>query len=353
MFKIKSPVRIDIPFVVGIGILVLTSAVVLRSIAPSLFPFYFFYFILGIIIFVSFLQIDFEAISYFDKFFYVGSIVLLLITLIIGNATRGAVRWIPIGPLTIQSAEFARPLLLIFFAKFLTEKEVNTKRFIQALFLLALPVFLILIQPSLGMALLTVVGFLGVAVSSISSKKFLLIGAGVVLLALPLLWFLLAPYQKERVLTFLDPSLDPAGKGYNSLQSMITVGSGKLIGRGLGKGVQTQLSFLPERHTDFIFASVAEELGLIGAVFLLVVIFSLLLRLTTFMQNAQSPAARAYLAGLFLTLFVQTIIHVGMNMGLLPITGVPLPLVSSGGSSFLATMMGLAIALRARKQIVP
>jgi rod shape determining protein RodA len=351
MLKIKSTIKPDIPFVAAIGILVLTSAVILRSIAPQLFPFYFFYFALGIIIFFAFVQLDFEAISYFDKFFYIGSIFFLLVTLIIGNATRGAVRWIPLGPLTIQTAEFARPLLLIFFAKYLTEKEVSTKRFISALMFLALPVFLILIQPSLGVAVLTTIGFLGVTLSSVTSKKFLIWGALGLLAALPAIWFLLAPYQRQRVSTFLNPSQDPTGKGYNSLQSMITVGSGELFGRGLGKGVQTQLSFLPERHTDFIFASVAEELGLVGAIILLAVIFFVLFRLTTFMKDAQSPAARAFLAGLFLTFFAQTLIHVGMNMGLLPITGVPLPLVSSGGSSFLATMMALAIALRSRKQI--
>jgi rod shape determining protein RodA len=131
---------------------------------------------------------------------------------------------------------------------------------------------------------------------------------------------------------------------------MISVGSGKLLGRGLGRGVQTQLAFLPERHTDFIFASVAEELGFLGAVLLIAGSFFIFIRLTYFINNAESPAARAFLSGLFLTLFIQTIVHVGMNMGLLPITGVPYPLVSAGGSSLLATMIGLGIASRAVKR---
>jgi rod shape determining protein RodA len=131
---------------------------------------------------------------------------------------------------------------------------------------------------------------------------------------------------------------------------MITVGAGKFFGRGLGKGVQTQLSFLPERHTDFIFASIAEELGFLGSVVLLIGLFFLFWRLSGIITDTKSPAARAFVSGIFLTLFVQTFVHIGMNMGLLPITGVPLPLVSAGGSSLLGTSLGFALALSCRKE---
>jgi rod shape determining protein RodA len=182
-------------------------------------------------------------------------------------------------------------------------------------------------------------------------KKFFLYGIIVFIALAPLIWRILAPYQRDRILTFIDPSKDPYGTGYNALQSMISVGSGKLLGRGLGKGVQTQLAFLPEKHTDFIFAATAEELGLLGAGLLLLGGFFILSRLVSIIENSTSPAARAYVSGFFLTLLVQTFVHIGMNLGLLPITGIPFPLVSAGGSSLLATFIGLAISFSAKRKI--
>jgi len=140
------------------------------------------------------------------------------------------------------------------------------------------------------------------------------------------------------------------GGGYNSIQSTISVGSGKITGRGLGSGIQTQLSFLPERHTDFIFASISEEMGFVGALILITATIFLFWRMLYIMENSINPSARAFISGLFLTLFAQIFIHVGMNMGLLPITGVPYPLVSAGGSSLLATMISLGILVGTKKQ---
>lgn len=341
--------RLDIPFVVGCVILIILSIVVLRSIAPSLFPLYFFYLFLAVVIFLIFSAVDFEILTLFSKHLYIFSILLLLLPLLIGQVTRGAVRWIPIGPLTIQPAEIVRPLLLVFFANFLTASEFTGKRLVYSILLLAGPVLLILVQPSLGVGILTVVGFLGTILATKMKKRYLIPAFGIFLVLIPLLWYMMADYQKARILTFLDPGKDPHGAGYNSLQAEITVGAGKFFGRGLGKGVQTQLSFLPERHTDFIFASIAEELGFFGSSVLLIGFFFLFWRLSEIITEAKSPAARAFVSGIFLTLFVQTFVHIGMNMGLLPITGIPLPLVSAGGSSLLGTSLGFALALTCRK----
>ena len=160
----------------------------------------------------------------------------------------------------------------------------------------------------------------------------------------------MAPYQKERITTFLEPTKDPKGAGYNSIQSTIAAGSGKIFGTGLGKGVQTQLAFLPEKQTDFIFASTAEELGLVGVSLVLLASFLILWRLTHIMENSINPSGRAYVAGFFLTYILQIFVHAGMNMGMLPVTGLPFPLLSAGGSSLLATMIGLGIALGAYKK---
>lgn len=327
------------------------SFLILWSIAPVVFPTQFFYIIAGAAIFYLFSKIDIDILSLFSNHLFVASIFFLIIPLIIGQVTRGAVRWIQIGPITIQPSEMVRPFIILFFANFLTAKKVGIARFIKAVAILAIPLFLILIQPSLGVTILTAVGFFGALIASDFPKKYIVMLVFLGIIALPVVWLLLAPYQRSRVNTFLSPTADPTGAGYNSIQSMISVGSGRLWGRGLGGGVQTQLSFLPERHTDFIFASVSEELGFVGAFLLLSLSMFLLLRLINIVKFSKNPTARCFVSGVFLTIFVQTMIHVGMNMGLFPITGVPLPLVSAGGSSLLATMAALGMVLSSKKMV--
>ena len=341
--------KFDWLLIFPIFLLLIFSFFILNSIAPNLFPSYYWYIGIGIIAFLFFSLFDFEIISAFSKYFYVIRILFLLITIVIGQVTRGTVRWIPIGSFSLQPSEIVRPFLLVFFANFITERKLTIKRLIQILLLMAFPLILILVQPSLGVTALTAVGFLGIFLASEIDKKSILYIICSVLVAIPLVYLVLQPYQKSRITAFLDPSKDPQGAGYNAIQSTISVGSGKIFGRGLGKGVGTQLSFLPERHTDFIFASVAEEMGFVGAVVLLVLTFFLLFRIVAYTENTINIPARLFLGGLFLTLFAQTIIHVGMNMGLLPITGVPYPLVSAGGSSLLATMTSLGIVMGTKR----
>jgi rod shape determining protein RodA len=339
----------DIWLLGSIAFLLVLSVIVLRSVAPGLFPLYFVYIFVSILAFWFFSQVGFEIVSIFSRHFYWVSIFLLILTLIIGRVTNGAIRWIPLGPFTLQPAEIVRPFLIAFFATYLIKGELKMAKFLKVLMLLALPTFLILVQPSLGVSTLTVIGFFGVLLSSNFDKKYIFMGIVITFVLLPIFWSLMAPYQKTRLQAFLNPSRDPLGAGYNSLQSVVAVGSGKIFGKGLGRGVQTQLSFLPEKQTDFIFAAVSEELGIVGAGLMLLATFIILFRLTVYMENATSPAARAFLSGLILTYSVQVFIHVGMNMGILPITGLPFPLVSAGGSSLLATMTGLGIALGAKK----
>lgn len=350
MQSILEPFVKDIYLSISALILIAISTAILNSIAPSLFPLYGVFIVLAIGAFWFFAQIGFSVTSLFSKHLYILSLLLLLSTFIIGNVTRGTIRWIPLGPLKLQPAEIARPFFLVFFAKYLTDKKITAKRFIKALGLIALPAVLILIQPSLSVSILTLMGFLGVLIATTFKKKYILLGLAGLLLVIPVFWQIMAPYQRTRVLTFLEsPENDPLGAGYNSVQSVIAAGSGGFFGKGLGKGIQTQLSFLPAKQTDFIFAATGEELGFFGAMLLLIPTFVILWRLTVYMENAVSPAARAYLSGFFLTYVLQVFVHVGMNMGILPVTGLPLPLVSAGGSSLLATLIGLGIALGSTK----
>ena len=342
--------KFDWLLILPVFLLLSFSFFILNSVSSSLFPAYYWYFGLGIAAFLFFSLFDFEILSAFYKYFYFISILLLLTTLVIGQVTRGTVRWIPIGSISIQSSEIVRPFLLIFFAKFLTKEKLNLKRLIRVIILMAIPLFLILVQPSLGVAVLTGIGFMGLFLASELDKKYFLFLGIIIILLLPLIYLFLQPYQKTRINAFINPSMDPQGVGYNAIQSTISVGSGKLLGRGLGRGVGTQLAFLPEHHTDFIFASVAEEMGFVGAIVLLLLTFFLFVRIINYTENSVSISARLFLGGLFLTLFAQTVIHVGMNMGLFPITGLPYPLVSAGGSSLLATMTALGMVTGSRRR---
>jgi len=335
---------------VSVFFLIALSVFLLQSVSPSLFPSYYVYILLGIVAMWFFSQVSFDVVSLFSKYFYGVSIFLLVLTLVIGQVTRGTIRWIPIGNLTIQPAELVRPFLLVYFADLLTRGELTFKSLIRAVGLLALPAFLILIQPSLGVTILTLIGFLGILLASDFNKKHILSGVLIVASLIPIFWFFMQPYQRQRVTSFLNPESDPLGAGYNSIQSQVAVGSGKIFGRGLGRGVQTQLAFLPERSSDFIFASAAEETGFVGGILVIIATFVILWRLTIYMSNSVNQGARAFLSGFFLIYFVQVLIHIGMNLGLLPITGIPLPLVSAGGTSFLATMIGLGLALGAYKK---
>ena len=339
----------DVGLILSVLFLIIFSVVILNSLSRPLFPLYFVYIFIALVAFWFFSQVDFDVIALFSKHFYIISVFLLLLTFIIGRVTRGTIRWIPLGPFNLQPAEIVRPFLLVFFSNYLMG-VVDVKKVLKALGLLAVPVFLILIQPSLGVSVLTIVGFLGILLAVKFNKRYLLVGLGIILLLLPLFWKILAPYQRQRLLTFMEPGVDPLGSGYNSLQSTIAAGSGKIFGTGLGRGIQTQLAFLPEKQTDFIFAAIAEELGFVGAGLVLLASFIILYRLTRLMEKSTSPTARAYISGFFLAYLVQVFVHVGMNMGILPITGVPFPLVSAGGSSLLATMIGLGIALGAYKK---
>jgi rod shape determining protein RodA len=294
-----SQYKKDIGITVAFFILVIFSIVILRGIAPFVFPTYFVYLIVAVISFLIFSQIDFDILSTFDKHFYIGSILFLILPLIIGQVTRGVVRWIPLGPVSIQPSELVRPYLFVFFANRLTKEHVRFMDFIKTTGLFLIAFVLILIQPSLGVSILTAIGYLGIVLATTFNKKYLISFLIFGVLLIPLFWHFLKPYQRSRIVSF---------DNYNSVQATISVGSGKMFGEGLGKGTETQLTFLPEKQTDFIFASVAHELGFLGAGIVLLVLFFLL-----------------------------------------PITGVTLPLVSAGGSSLVATATMLGMVIGAKK----
>lgn len=336
--------------IIAAGLLLLLGVVILNSVAPHIFPQYYLYIAGAVLVFFLFSQIHFDIFRAFSWHLYVASILFLLLPLILGQITRGTVRWIEIGSLTLQPAELTRPFLFIFAAQYLAGEKLKVKRFIKALGLLLLPVMLIFLQPSLGVSILTALGFVGIFLSLPFNKRLLLLVIILAFALLPFSWFFLAPYQKARIQAVINPQADPQGIGYNSIQALITVGSGGLVGRGLGEGVQTQLMFLPERQTDFIFASISEEMGFVGSGFVIFLYFILLYRIITTISNAENIVERSFASGVFLSLFAQIFVHLAMNVGLLPITGLPLPFISMGGSSLLGTSMSLGLLVSLKKK---
>ncbi len=322
----------------------LVGLLAIKSIAPSLFLTQFIWFILGLVLFFLFSQINYHIYREIRWYFYFFSIAFLLFTFIFGQITRGAVRWIQIGNFNLQPSEIVKPFLILFFASFLSEgEEKNLKKLLQSLLFLILPVTLIFLQPDLGSCLVIVFIWLGMVLASGIKTKWLIFSGAFLAIFLPVAFFFLKDYQKERIYTFLNPQRDPLGSGFNVIQSMIAVGSGKIFGRGWGKGTQSHLRFLPEKHTDFIFASLAEEVGFMGVLILLTLFFFLLWRILILAKNTPNQFAYLICIGVFSLFFIQIFINIGMNLGILPITGITLPLISYGGSSLVSSLTALGI----------
>jgi len=330
---------VDLKIIIPTLILLVFSLTSLGSISSKLAISQLIFFIIGSLLFYFFSKFDYKNHQHLINIYSVSSLVLLIMPFIFGAVTRGSVRWIQIGSLTLQPSEIIKPFLIIIFSYFLAQKP----DFLKYLGLLIIPAFLIFKQPDLGSALVVAVFWLAILFASdlpLYLPLSLLLGA---LGLSPLIYKFLKPYQQQRIISFLNPYTDPKASGYHVIQSTIAVGSGGLLGRGLGSGTQSQLQFLPERHTDFIFALIAEELGLIGAIILLITFFFLLKHLLNIAKHAPDKFSQLITVGMFTMLFFQVTVNIAMNLGLLPITGITLPLVSAGGSSVLATMIALGI----------
>jgi len=271
--------------------------------------------------------------TYLPLFIFI--IFFLILPIAFGQITRGSQRWIKLGAFTFQPSEIIKPLAILLFAS-------CQKIFLPFIFLLPIAA-LIFLQPDLGNTIILVVGWAGTLFHQSKFRKYLFFLLVIALLALPLTWKFIAPFQQQRINSFLNPQADPLGKNYQSQQAVITVGSGQLLGQGLGLGSQSRLAFLPERHNDLLFASFIEAFGFLGGISLLIAYFLLYWHLLSLAKKNQKQFPKAIILGVFTIMTTQTVINIGMNIGLLPITGVNLPLFSYGGSSYLATMISLGL----------
>lgn len=301
------------------------------------------------------------ALQAFDRYFwrnasvifYLIILILLFSLLLFAEPIRGTRGWFTLGPIAFQPAEFAKIAVVLFLATTLERLKfdiANWRHLILSASIIALPAGLVFLQPDFGSAFVIVVtGAIMILFTGLEKKQLAIIFLTALVLA-GVGWFgVLRDYQKQRVLTFLNPQSDPLGAGYNVAQSIVAIGSGGFWGRGLGQGTQSQLKFLPESKTDFIFASLAEELGFIGAGAALLLYFLFFWRVYSYLRRGNDLFSSFLLLGLFTVFLTQAVVNLSMNMGLFPVTGLTLPLVSYGGSSLLASYLMLGLIQSARK----
>ena len=296
---------------------------------------------------VSFFQANFWYNS--STFIYIGILALLLLVKYFGLTSSGSQRWLNLYFLNLQPSELMKVALIMFLAKYyhrVSSGDVNRAKYLLTpLFVLITPVVLVLTQPDLGTAFLIGVGGAVVIWLAGVKMKFFAYLAAIFLSIAPIAISFLKPYQKARILTFLDPSRDPLGAGYQITQSKIAIGSGGLFGKGFLNGSQSYLDYLPEKHTDFIFTLFSEEFGFVGSVLLLIIYAVIILRILVIGSSSRSYFGRIFCYGYASALFVYISINMCMVLGLLPIVGSPLPILSYGGSSMLATMIGFGIVM--------
>jgi rod shape determining protein RodA len=317
------------------------------------------YLILGLIGAGVIARFDYRYLGGIHWLLYGLGVASLIAVALFGRTINGTTGWFEIGGFQLQPVEFVKVIVCLVVAKYFSDnaERIGTWRVLMtSAVIVGVPILLVMAQPDLGSAILLLAVWFGLVIVLPFPRRRVL---GLVLLAAVMAvssWFVvLRPYQKDRLMNFVNPQHDPRGSGYNVQQAITAIGSGQLFGRGLGLGPQSQLRFLPERQTDFIFASIGEELGLVGTLTVLILFAILLWRLVQLSRTSRDQFSMILSIGLAYMFFVQMAINIGMNVGVFPVTGIPLPFVSYGGSSLLSCLVaiGLAESIAIRNRIIP
>lgn len=343
-------ITIPIILLLSLGILAIYSSDPALALQQLIFA------LIGLLAYWFLSLLDFESYSQYTKYLYIFILICLIIVFILGVETRGSLRWISLGVFRFQPSEFVKPILILFLADFWSKHEPGWKNIFKSLLFISPVLGLIFKQPDLGTTLtILVIWFTMVVGANISAIKLLAMGFSSLIIT-PLIWHFLKDYQKDRIFSFLSPERDPLGIGYNVIQSTIAVGSGQLLGRGLGRGTQSRLQFLPEFRTDFMFASIAEEFGFIGSTLVLGLYGILVGRCLKMISNTGDRFGSLLIFGVLGMLFFQIVVNIGMNIGILPVTGITLPLLSYGGSSLITTLISLSfvasVARYSKKKLI-
>lgn len=305
--------------------------------------------VIGLIAGAVVASIDYGIFHRISGKLYAINIVMLLAVIVLGANSHGAQRWIGFGPISFQPSELAKVILIIALATFLVsrmEKIRSFETFALSFLYMSVPILLIFKQPDLGTSLVLVAIWLTMLFVMGTDIKNVLIFVGtcaVLGFAVFHIHGVLKDYQKDRLVSFVDPAADPRGSGYHVTQSRIAIGSGQLVGKGFLGGTQRELRFIPEQHTDFIFTVVGEELGFVGSVTLLLLYFVLVWRALHIMSATEDAIARAIAAGVVGMFLFHIVVNIGMTLGIMPVTGVPLPMFSYGGSSLMANLMAVGL----------
>jgi len=348
MFRIDRRLLLHFDWLlVGLAaLLVGASLLTLGSLVPRLLMRQLAWLGLGAVAVLVLISIDYRILARWAYLGYIGGLALLATVLVLGRTAQGARRWLNFGPFTVQPSELFKLVLIATIAAYLAGREEHRPGWDRVLIplLLVAPAFgLIVKQPDLGTALVLVPVVIALLFVGGARWQHLAILGGIGVAAAPAFWFVLRDYQRERLLVYLDPFRDPLGSAWNVIQAKITIGSGQLTGKGLFGGTQSRLAFLPERHTDFIFAAFAESWGFLGAIGLLVVYGLLTLRGLEVAATARDLLGSLLAAGATVLLASQALVNLGMVTGLLPIVGIPLPMVSYGGSALLTALGAVAL----------
>jgi len=301
---------------------------------------------LGAVVVLVLISIDYRMLARWAYLGYIAGLMVLAAVLVLGRTAQGARRWLTVGPFTVQPSELFKLVLILTVAAYLARREDHRPGWdrIAIPLLLVAPAFALIVkQPDLGTALVLIPVVMALLFVGGARWRDLAILMGGGLAVAPAFWFFLRDYQRERLLVYLDPFRDPLGSAWNVIQAKITIGSGQLVGKGLFGGTQSRLAFLPERHTDFIFAAFAESWGFLGAVALLAVYGLLALRGLEVAATARDSLGSLLATGATVLLASQALVNLGMVTGLLPIVGIPLPMVSYGGSALLTALGAVAL----------
>jgi len=339
---VSTPKKLHWPLFLSIITLGSLSLLTVSSVAPHLLSRQILYWIIGIVLFFFIQKIKIKTFVNTPYPILIISTLFLLLPTIFNLNTRNTQRWISLGAYSIQPAEFIKPLLALFLILVIHKEKQSTKKTYLKASLLTIPFLITILQPDLGTALVIAFTSLTILIVGKVSLKPLLPILLLFSLVAPLIFrFGLRPYQKDRLSYFLNPQKDPLGQGYQLTQSQIAIGSGGLVGQGYKQGTQSQLLFLPEKQNDFIFAALAEELGLFGISLLLFAFLLLFVTLLKISKNQENEIKQLFTLAFLSQLWFHTVINIGMNLGLMPVTGLPLPFVSFGGSHLLSTFLSL------------
>ena len=305
-----------------------------------------------LVFFFMFLVLSFVRVSFWYRqayIFYILGILLLLLVIFFGISASGSKRWINFFIMNLQPSELMKIAIIVCFARYyhrIQSSDIQSYKYLlQPIILLLIPCYLVITQPDLGTAILIAGSGLAIIWLAGLNLKYFIYSGLILLVSLPFVISILKPYQKSRILTFFNPDRDPLGAGYQIIQSKIAIGSGGLLGKGFLQGTQSYLEFLPEKHTDFIFTLFSEEFGFVGSMVLILLYALLIYRIIRIGFSSRSFFAKLYCFGFASGLFLYIFVNIAMVVGLLPIVGAPLPIMSYGGSSMLSIMLGLGIVM--------